>query len=541
MVVGVGGADAEERTHRHIITARARVVWITSDGVVDRWDGVGMDELMDGGGKPVIPGYEVIDRLGAGGAGEVWVVRRPDGIRLAAKLIHSSHERTVGEEDFLRRLDHDHVVRLRDTVREEGGDERTVLILDLAEGGSLADAIEARRTLTPGELVTVLTPIARTLHDLHGSGLVHADISSGNILFTDAGKPLLADLGVARLAGSYDDTTWATDAWAAPEVLAGQPAGPASDVYALGAVAWACVTGTPPPPLLQRPELQGVASHLDGSVIELINEAMSFDPEERPSAGEFALRLWRCAEARPAPVAGSRGSRRVADAQEPVLLTRRMIRAAKAVEDAETDPEPSLRSRFASKLPARHALFTGAGAALVTSVVATGVWALVPDEPTYATGHVDPSTPTSAPPAVQQPSAAAPPAAKLVPKPAVALKTPSQIVSDLVAARARAWNQEDPQLLVHALAPNSPADKADRTALATAQRQGADYGQVRFDVGQVSVTKRSASRMTVITTVQRPDYVVTTASVTHDRPANSQRVTLELVRSGQSWLIHSWR
>ena len=501
--------------------------------------------------KPVIPGYEALELLGAGGSGEVWAVRRADGVRLAAKLVHPSAVGTVAESDLLSRLDHDHVVRLREVLREDGDAGRQVLILDLAEGGSLADAIAARGTLTAGELVTVLTPIARTLHDLHGAGLVHSDISTGNILFTDAGKPLLADLGVSRLAGVYDDQVWATDAWAAPEVLAGGAAAPASDVWSLGAVAWACVTGTPPPPAVQRPELPEVAPHMSAAVLTLIDDAMSFDADRRPSAGEFALRLWRCATAQPAPVAGSAGARRRAvpdashgdEAQSPAvapgLLTRRMIRAEK---EAEQQAEPAgggihafarrVRSALSSALSSRRVLAPTAGAlgATVLVLLATSV---LPGRPTYAVGAVTgpPSTP-----ATTAPSNPATPTTS----PAAPVQTPSRIVTDLVAARARAWNQEDPQLLAHALAPNSPADKADRAALHSARQQGVDYQGLSFVPGQVSVTARDADRMTVVVPIRRSDYVVTVAASTRSQPADSRRVTLHLVKVGDHWRIHSW-
>ena len=74
------------------------------------------------------------------------------------------------------------------------------LIMDYAAGGSLGQLVAGRGELGPGETVTVLTPIAQALAYLHGQGFTHGDVSPGNVLFTAHGKPLLADLGVARMA-----------------------------------------------------------------------------------------------------------------------------------------------------------------------------------------------------------------------------------------------------------------------------------------------------------------------------------------------------
>ncbi|WP_223158585.1 serine/threonine-protein kinase [Yimella sp. cx-51] len=487
---------------------------------------------------PIVPGHEVLDRLGTGGTGEVWVVRRPDGVRLAAKLIHRHLEVCQDEEDLLRRIDHDHVIRLHDAIDEPGEHGRRVLLLDLAEGGSLADAIASRQTLTAGELVTVLTPIARTLHDLHALGLVHADISTGNVLFTDSGKPLLADLGVSRVAGTYDEHTWATEAWAAPEVLAGEHATPASDVYSLGAVGWACVTGFPPPPHLDRRALVETASHVDERVARLIEEAMAFDADERPSAGDFALRLWRCATPEPAPVAGSRGARRSEVQDDSALLTRRMIRERKVEEASdEDDSAPLRRTRFPAFL-ARHrvSLKPALAAGAATAVLAAGAWALVPQASSQAQGSLVGVSPQAS----QQPSAKrVKPAASAPSQPTVV--TPRAVVTALVTARARAWEQGSPQLLSHALAPGSAADRADRASLMTARRDGIDYRGLRFDVGQVAVSQSGSDRMSVQASINRPSYAVTVgSSAAVTKPAVSQRVRLDLVKVDGQWRIERW-
>ncbi|MDQ2850915.1 MAG: protein kinase, partial [Actinomycetota bacterium] len=172
--------------------------------------------------QPTLRGYELLQLLGVGGAGQVWAVARADGVRFAAKFVTGSAADTDGTETALRHeaavlqsLHHEHVIRLYEVVPTDG--DAIALIMQLAEGGSLADSLRTRDHLTPGELVTVLCPIARAMHDLHSMGLVHGDLSPGNVLFTHRGKPLIADLGFSRLAGHDDEPTWVTEHWAAPE------------------------------------------------------------------------------------------------------------------------------------------------------------------------------------------------------------------------------------------------------------------------------------------------------------------------------------
>ena len=119
-------------------------------------------------------------------------------------------------EDSVRReirilsvLDHEHLVKARDVVRLDGvAGGRLGLIMDYAAGGSLGQLVAGRGSLGPGETVTVLTPIAQALAYLHGQGFTHGDVSPGNVLFTAHGKPLLADLGVARMVA--DARRWPT-------------------------------------------------------------------------------------------------------------------------------------------------------------------------------------------------------------------------------------------------------------------------------------------------------------------------------------------
>ena len=105
------------------------------------------------------------------------------------------------------------------TRRPRCADGTLALVLDLVDGGSYAAVVAARGHLHPGEVVTALSPVSRAVAHLHALGVVHADLSPGNVLFTREGRPMVSDLGVARLFGEQPETLHGTEGFTAPEVL----------------------------------------------------------------------------------------------------------------------------------------------------------------------------------------------------------------------------------------------------------------------------------------------------------------------------------
>src|SRR6185312_14703382 len=99
------------------------------------------------------------------------------------------------EAALLAALDHPNLIALRACLPLDTG---LVLVLELAEAGTLAALLARRRRLTPPEVVAAISPIAAALAHAHDAGLLHGDVSAANILFSRAGRPKLADLGVAR-------------------------------------------------------------------------------------------------------------------------------------------------------------------------------------------------------------------------------------------------------------------------------------------------------------------------------------------------------
>lgn len=250
--------------------------------------------------RPRIRGYVVERRLGGGASGDVWQARATaSGARVALKRI-----RVFGDERLARArtegalvaaLEHPNLVRLHDLVEL---DDAVLLVLDLAEGGSLADLLASRGRLTPGEVITAVAPAAAAVAYLHDAGVVHGDVSASNILFTAGGVPLLADVGVARLTGDDRDAE-ASPAYVDPAVAAGAVPGPPSDVFMLGGVALHALTGRPPWPAagpdagdtLGDVGERFTAADAPESMVATLVRALAADPQRRGTAADLALDL----------------------------------------------------------------------------------------------------------------------------------------------------------------------------------------------------------------------------------------------------------
>jgi serine/threonine protein kinase len=175
--------------------------------------------------RPQVPGHRVESVLGRGASGTVWQGRDAMGRAVAIKVPHelgwlADEEATRTEAHVLMAVRHEHLVTLRDVVTM--ADDRVALVFDLVTGASLGGTVGARGRLRPGETVTVVTPLCEAVEALHGAGGLHGDVSPSNVMLTAAGKPLLLDLGAARLAaGPVDAPVHGTPGFVAPEVRQG--------------------------------------------------------------------------------------------------------------------------------------------------------------------------------------------------------------------------------------------------------------------------------------------------------------------------------
>ncbi len=206
---------------------------------------------------PQISGYDVQAILGRGGMGIVYKARHLRLSRVVAlKMLQAGayageHERArfQREAQVVAGLRHPNIVQVYDVGDHEGCPFFT---MELLEGGSLAQTVSG--TPQPArEAAALLITLAGAVQAAHESGIVHRDLKPGNILLTGDGTPKVADFGLARhfegeAALTLSGTRMGTPSYMAPEQVVGKPGmiGPATDIYALGAMLYEMLTGRPP-------------------------------------------------------------------------------------------------------------------------------------------------------------------------------------------------------------------------------------------------------------------------------------------------------
>jgi WD40 repeat protein/predicted Ser/Thr protein kinase len=206
---------------------------------------------------PTIAGYEVIRELGRGGMGVVYLAWQTGLGRLTAlKMILAGEHcrprdqaRFRSEAEAVARLEHPNLVKIYEIGEWDG---RPYFSMEYVDGGRLADSLcgkpwPARRAT---ELVET---IARAVHAAHARGVVHRDLTPNNVLLTADGQPKIVDFGLAKLTvggacHTVSGDVLGTPTYMAPEQAGGRSkeVGPATDVYALGAILYEMLTGRPP-------------------------------------------------------------------------------------------------------------------------------------------------------------------------------------------------------------------------------------------------------------------------------------------------------
>jgi serine/threonine protein kinase len=204
----------------------------------------------------VLGGFRVDDVIGIGGMAIVYRAEQMSlGRQVALKVLSSKlandvvfRERFRREGEHAAALEHPNIVPVYYSGEDSG---LLYLAMRLVEGTNLAELIE-RQGLTADRTLAILSPIASALDTAHTAGLIHRDVKPQNVLITSQGHPYLADFGVAKGSNTYGLTATGgfvgSINYASPEQIKGLTLTPASDVYALTAVLYQCLTGSVPYP-----------------------------------------------------------------------------------------------------------------------------------------------------------------------------------------------------------------------------------------------------------------------------------------------------
>ena len=173
---------------------------------------------------------------------------------VALKVMDS---RYAGDNQFLTRFQREAraVARLKDpglvAVYDQGiGGQHPFLVMELVEGGTLRELLVERGPMPPHAVAAVLAPVLGGLAVAHREGLVHRDVKPENVLISDDGDVKIADFGLVRAIADAKITSTSvilgTAAYLSPEQVSTGDATPASDVYAVGILAYELLTGTTP-------------------------------------------------------------------------------------------------------------------------------------------------------------------------------------------------------------------------------------------------------------------------------------------------------
>ncbi|HEY6078041.1 MAG TPA: protein kinase [Polyangiaceae bacterium] len=203
---------------------------------------------------PEIPGYEIEGELGRGGMGVVYqALQTALKRRVALKMIlagqaQEERQRFMSEANAVAQLKHPNIVQIYEIGEAEG---RPFFSLELVDGGSLEDRFGGK-PMAWRQAAELISLVARAIHVAHLQGIVHRDLKPANILLQLDGTPKITDFGIAKRLDSSHETQagkiLGSPAYMSPEQALGKndSIGPATDIYALGAMLYDALTGRPP-------------------------------------------------------------------------------------------------------------------------------------------------------------------------------------------------------------------------------------------------------------------------------------------------------
>src|SRR5882724_2514146 len=199
--------------------------------------------------------YRLDERIAGGGMGDVWrgtdeVLGRTVAVKILLPALLDEPgfaERFRGEARTMATINHPGVV----DVYDYGSDQQLAfLVMEYVEGDALSRTLSRVGRLTPARTMALVAQAADALQAAHANGIVHRDVKPGNLLVRPNGTLVLTDFGIARsaLVGQLTvaGSVLGTASYISPEQASGSVATAASDVYALGVVAYQCLSGHRP-------------------------------------------------------------------------------------------------------------------------------------------------------------------------------------------------------------------------------------------------------------------------------------------------------
>lgn len=270
--------------------------------------------------------YELREILGRGGMAAVFrgyqaAIDRSVAVKvLPAELLHDPNfsVRFFNEARTLAKLTHPSILPLYDFGEANG---MPYIVMPLMSKGTLADRLK-NGPLPLSEVVRIITPVAQALDYANKQGVLHRDVKPNNILFDQHDNPYLADFGIAKVLESNTNLTGTgiigTPDYMSPEQARGETLDHRSDLYALGVVAYQCLTGqalfraTTPMGIIfkhvsEAPQpLRALRADLPAEVEKVVLKALAKDPNVRfPTTVEFARALAAAVNGGAQPEAGT--------------------------------------------------------------------------------------------------------------------------------------------------------------------------------------------------------------------------------------------
>ena len=248
--------------------------------------------------------YHLLERLGEGGMGVVYLAADPQQRRVAVKALRpaiaadpNARRRLAREVETMQRVRSPFVAAVLDA---DVTSDPPYIVTRYVSGRTLEDVVSQDGRLTGPQLARLASGLALALSAVHAAGVVHRDLKPGNVMIAN-GEPVVIDFGIAQVPDSTRLTQtgmfMGTPGYLAPEVIEGKPSGPASDVHSWGATVAFAATGRPPfgtgafETIFYRiingqPDLNGFPAPL----LALVGQALSRDPAHRPDTAELCRR-----------------------------------------------------------------------------------------------------------------------------------------------------------------------------------------------------------------------------------------------------------